>query len=341
MNKIKMLVLSLTGKCNFSCVYCYAVHHNEQIMTAETAIKAIDLARESGEKFVLQFSGGEPLLNFPVIQASVEYVEQNHIPAIMQIQTNASLLTEEIATFLYHHKIGIGISLDGTPHINDQLRLLKNGKGATTTIARGVGVLKKLGIAAGLTCVVTKVNVKELAGIINMAYYLGNIRKIGFDLLRGQGRGEKLMAPDEAEVEKAMQETYTLAKQLSKLTGVSLKFAQIERVQTLKKDNATCFGHCYAMNGEAAFIDAVGNIYACSSLIGNPKFYLGHVDTGLDSKKQKIVAELIKESMAFCFACPDFKLCGGGCFARWYGSGEKMAYQAECALKRTSIDWAN
>ena len=27
--KIKMLVLSLTGQCNFDCKYCYASEHNE------------------------------------------------------------------------------------------------------------------------------------------------------------------------------------------------------------------------------------------------------------------------------------------------------------------------
>ena len=63
-NKIKMLVLSLTGQCNFSCRYCYASEHDRGMMSFETAAKAIDLAACSGEHFVLQFSGGEPLLNF-------------------------------------------------------------------------------------------------------------------------------------------------------------------------------------------------------------------------------------------------------------------------------------
>lgn len=339
MKKIKMLVLSLTGKCNFSCVYCYAADHNQDEMSLETAIKAVNLAAQSGEKFVLQFSGGEPLLAFEVLKAIVLYVKEQKIPALMQIQTNASLITQDIAEFLYHNKVGIGISLDGRPAINDQMRLLPNGDGATSKILKGVDILRKQGIAAGITCVVTKDNVKELPGIVDMAYYLGNVRKIGFDLLRGQGRGSKLEAPDGADVENAVSEAYKSAEKFAQLTGVEMKFAQIERVETLKQEKVSCFGHCYAMNCEAAFVDAVGNIYACSSLVGNPDFYLGDVVKGIDKEIQEKIGSFIKQCMDFCFTCSDFKLCGGGCFARWYGSGCKKAYQGECALKRVSIDW--
>lgn len=340
MKKIKMLVLSLTGDCNFSCVYCYAAQHDRRAMCLETAFKAVDLAAASGEKFVLQFSGGEPLLNFAVLKEVVLYVEKNNILAVLQMQTNASLLTKEIAAFLVEHKVGIGISLDGGPRVNDQLRLLKSGRGATAEIVKGITLLRKMGIAVGVTCVVTKMNVDDLPEIINMVYYLGNVRKIGFDLLRGQGRGANLQAPDWAAVERAMQKTYETAAQFTSLTGVRLQFAQVERVQNLKKGSSADFGHCYAMNGEAVFVDAAGELYACSSLIGNPDFHIGNVQTGIETEKQAKIAKGIKANMMFCRECRDFQLCGGGCFARWYGSGQKTAYEAECALKRVSIAWA-
>ena len=98
-SKIKMLVLSLTGKCNFACRYCYAAEHERICMQKETALAALQLAPRD-ESFILQFSGGEPLLNFEVLRAVVEQVEEEQLPAIMQIQTNASLLTDEIALFL-------------------------------------------------------------------------------------------------------------------------------------------------------------------------------------------------------------------------------------------------
>lgn len=73
---IKMLVLSLTGQCNFACRYCYAAEHERSMMSPETALAAVKLAADGGERFVIQFSGGEPLLNFDCLKAVVDYVHQ-------------------------------------------------------------------------------------------------------------------------------------------------------------------------------------------------------------------------------------------------------------------------
>ena len=338
--KIKNLVLSLTGQCNFACRYCYAAEHDKNIMNVETALAAIDLAVSSlpaNEKFIIQFSGGEPLLNFKVLHAAVSYVQKNKLPAVLQIQTNGSLLTDQIAQYLFKNKVAIGISLDGKPNVNDKLRLTKDGKGATNLILHGLEVLRRNNISCGLTCVVTADNVDELSGIVDMAYFLGNVRKIGFDLLRGQGRGSGLVPPTEAQMLKSMEEVYARVEQLSQLAGYKISISQAERAKLLCTESCRQFGHCYAMNGEAAFVDASGKIYACSSLIGNEDFYLGNVQDGLDNTLVKKVSDKIFQSMSFCRECTDFKLCGGGCFARWYGSGAKVAYKSECAMKRISI----
>lgn len=337
MSKIKMLVLSLTGRCNFACRYCYAAEHNKSKMTVTTAISAVKMAAESGEKFIIQFSGGEPLLNWATMKAVIDYVAEHKINATMQLQTNGSKLTDEIAQYLFAHKVGIGISLDGRPSVNDKLRLKKNCYGATGDILKGIEVLRRNNIACGVTCVVTNENVKELAGIIEFAYFLGNVRKIGFDILRNQGRGVDLHAPSEEEMYTAMEHVYARRDALTRLTGTYITISQQERVKTLCNNCTHEFGHCYAMNGEAMFVDAQGDIYACSSLVGDKEFYIGNVKEGLAENHVERVQKIISEAMDFCCKCPDFKLCGGGCFARWYGLENKDEYGAECAMKRVSI----
>ena len=338
--KIKNLVLSLTGQCNFACRYCYAAEHNKEMMSVETALAAVKMAASSlpeGEKFIIQFSGGEPLLNFKVLHAVVSYVQENKVPAVLQIQTNGSLLSDQIAKYLFQNKVAIGVSLDGKPKVNDKLRLTKDGKGATEQILQGLEVLKRNNIACGITCVVTADNVNELAGIVEMAYFLGNVRRIGFDLLRGQGRGSGLVPPTEIEMAQAMEQVYLRNKLLSKMVGYEIKIAQQERAKLACTEECREFGHCYAMNGEAAFVEASGKIYACSSLIGDEEFYIGNVQDGLDVALVNKVSSKISKSMSFCKECSDFRQCGGGCFARWYGSGEQVAYKSECALKRSAI----
>lgn len=340
--RIKMLVLSLTGACNYACEYCYAASHAPVEMSFTTARQALDLAGAGGStEFILQLSGGEPLLAFGLLQKIVAYVEAKKLPARIQLQTNGSLITDEIAVYLQQHNIAIGVSLDGRPDVNDQLRKFKNGSGATRAILAGLAVLRRHNLAAGITCVVTDRNVRQLSGVVEMAYYAGNVRRLGFDLLRCQGRGSKLTPPGAADVHDGVDAAFRTGRELQKLTGIPLKFSQMERVNVLKNGaGAYCFGHCYAMNGNAAFVDPLGDIYCCSSLIGNKDFYLGNTSTGLDEKKVQQVAARIKKSMEFCTCCPDFKLCGGGCFARWFGSGGKTAYPGECALKRVAIAWS-
>ena len=71
---LRMLVLSLTGDCNLACRYCYASGQDQRTMTWETARRAIDLAAEGGAPFILQFSGGEPLLALPLLRRTADYI---------------------------------------------------------------------------------------------------------------------------------------------------------------------------------------------------------------------------------------------------------------------------
>jgi Arylsulfatase regulator (Fe-S oxidoreductase) len=308
-------------------------------MSLETAVRALDLAAAGGERFILQFSGGEPLLAFDVMKNIIEYIRRRQIPAIMQVQTNASLLSQEIVACLRAARVGIGISLDGRPERNDRLRCLPDGGGTSRLILSGAGLLAAQGVEIGLTCVVSDANVWQLAGVVEMAYYLGNVRCLGFDLLRAQGRGDMLQAAKPADVEQGVRAALEMAEKWTQYTGKSMLMSQVERVQKLTRKNVQGFAHCHAMKGEAAFVDAQGRIYACSSLVGDEKFRLGDVATGIDQERLEAVTNLIQDSMAFCRQCSYFSLCGGGCFSRWYGSGSCGAYAAECALKQACIKW--
>ncbi|TEB10405.1 radical SAM/SPASM domain-containing protein [Pelotomaculum propionicicum] len=337
---LRMLSLSLTGRCNFACRYCYAQAHPQDMMSLDTAMRAVNLAAGGGEPFVLQFSGGEPLLAFDLLREVVRYVRRRQIPAVMQLQTNASLLDREMVLYLREARVGVGISLDGRPGANDCLRRFPDGRGTSAQILRGAGHLAAQGMETGITCVVANENVNQLAGVVEMAYYLGNVRRIGFDLLRGQGRGRMLTPPPAQAVAQGLLEALQTAERLAGQTGRTMLISQLERVETLSRGTARGFGHCHAMNAEAAFVDAKGGIYACSSLVGDEDFRLGDAAHGIDEGRRQAVAALIRNSMIFCRECPAFPLCGGGCFARWYGSGcAGKAYEAECALKQVCIQW--
>ena len=337
-NEVKMLILGLTGQCNFTCTYCYAHEQPQERMSLEIGVRAVDIAAQSGKPFVLQFSGGEPLLAFDIMQEIIAYVHQKRVSAILQVQTNASLIKRDMAIYLRDAKVGVGISLDGRPNQNDLHRRLPSGEGTSPLILRGAEILATAGVEVGITCVVTDSNVRQLSGIVEMAYYLGNVRKIGFDLLRNQGRGIGIKAADAQDLEVALRQVLTMAYNLERQTRKKLVFSHTERVASLASKSLTGFAHCYAMKGEAVFVDAKGEIYACASLAGFSEFRLGNVKEGIDRLKQQKNGNMIRKSMEFCLTCPSFSLCGGACFARWYGADSAgKPYLPECMLKKIFI----
>lgn len=338
MPPIRMLVLTLTGRCNFACHYCYAAAQDAVDMTEETALAAVRLAGAGQTRFLLQFSGGEPLLMFPLIRKVVALVEKKHMDAQLQIQTNGSLLTREIGRWLYDHHVGIGISCDGRPAVNDRTRRTKDGSSASSWVAKAVENLTAEGIGAGITCVVTSDMADQLEGIADMAHVFPNIRQVGFDILREQGRGTALSAPDWKDMEKALEKTAQRMDMLERITGRKVLFTQEMRVGMLQRTGNYEFPQCYAMNGEAAFVDVHGNIYACSSLMGGERYRLGTVHTGRDPEKVKQVGSFIKSAMSECRSCEYFPLCGGGCFSRWLDKdGRVRKSDAECAMKQFFI----
>ena len=77
---LHMFVVTL--RCNQKCDYCHASSVSMDAgskfdMDRETAKSCVDIAFMSPSKNVkIEFQGGEPLLNFPIVQFIVEYTEE-------------------------------------------------------------------------------------------------------------------------------------------------------------------------------------------------------------------------------------------------------------------------
>ena len=174
-------MLWVTNDCNLRCAYCYAgAGEKKEYMSFETARKAIGMVKSSF--FKIQIAGGEPLLNLELVRRIHKYIKADGIPAILQMQTNGTLITGEAARELKEMDIALGVSMDGGVEINEALR------GKTRDAFDGVLQLARAGIKVNLNCVLTDLNVKHLPELVDMAFYFGNVRGIGVDLLRRAGR---------------------------------------------------------------------------------------------------------------------------------------------------------
>lgn len=74
------------------------------------------------------WGGGEPLLNFKLINQVVQYVKSKNIDCEFYITTNGVLLTDKIIDFMVSNDFKVTFSLDGDKKNHDRNRIMENGK---------------------------------------------------------------------------------------------------------------------------------------------------------------------------------------------------------------------
>ena len=158
LSNIKVIV---STACNFRCEYCLVYKNRKDIkpklMDKEMADKIIDFYNEKIKNGVIVFTGGEPLTNWEIVNYFLDNVKAKFI-----IQTNGSLITEEIAKKMKEKNVLIILSMDGDDEEKNSMRKLANGKLAYESILSGYKTAKEQGCGVGVSVVAGDHNVDEL-----------------------------------------------------------------------------------------------------------------------------------------------------------------------------------
>lgn len=173
----RKFVLEATEDCNYRCKYCPNTinlgsnvrQHTKQYMSIETAKVAIDYYFEQYVKIFKQLSkekqdllletlpptlswyGGEPLLNFDVMEQATEYFKQKPWNVIgmatdklfFSTNSNMSIMNDRILEFLVNNKVQLFASLDGPKEENDKCRVFPDGSGTYDTIVKNLRKIRE------------------------------------------------------------------------------------------------------------------------------------------------------------------------------------------------------
>ncbi len=149
------LTLVVTQACNLRCTYCiYSGNynnfrkHSNKFMKKETAFNAVDYYFKQMKTTIktrplmiptISFYGGEPLLNFELIKAVVQYIKENYKQKVLyNMTTNMTIFNEEILDFLIENNFDISVSLNGDRLNNDRMRVTAEGNGTFDTIYKNL-----------------------------------------------------------------------------------------------------------------------------------------------------------------------------------------------------------
>ncbi len=124
----------LTKRCNLRCTYCHAEGGaSSENMSIETASRVLQYLFDVRTNSVtLEFQGGEPVLNWPVLQFLTENARKFNTlgkKLTLVLVTNMLLLDDEKMRFLADNDVVVCTSLDGPADIHDKGRVDVAGRG--------------------------------------------------------------------------------------------------------------------------------------------------------------------------------------------------------------------
>ena len=124
-------IMVVTLRCNLKCIYCQAssrrAGETEFDMDEDTARRVVDTILSSpSDNLAIEFQGGEPLLNWKIIEFVVKYASRKALAARKNIYfslvSNLVGLTGDQLAFLIEHEVGLTTSVDGPRELHDMQR---------------------------------------------------------------------------------------------------------------------------------------------------------------------------------------------------------------------------
>jgi len=348
---IKALCLHICHDCNMKCGYCFAdegkYHTGRSHMPAEVAYAAIDMLIErSGKRqnVEIDFFGGEPLLNFDIVRAAVEYgkrkaAENNKIISFT-LTTNALLLTEPVIEFLNREMENVVISIDGRAETHNAVRKSKSG-GDTydKALTNALNFIKSRGDKKYYIRGTFTHNNLDFCQDVKVLSDIG-IRQISL---------EPAVLPENHKLHIRQEDIDIINKEYKKLAELYL-----DRINTDKWFNFFHFmidlenGPCITkrLNGcgagaEYAAVMPDGDIYPCHQFAGVKQFYIGNVLTKkFDKSVSKSFSRInvtLKEECKNCFAK---YYCSGGCAANAYNHSGNIGgiYKQSCEMIKKRLE---
>lgn len=353
--RIKSMCLHLCHDCNLRCAYCFAGTGDfgtgrRSMLDVETGKKAVDfLLDASGGRHNLDidFFGGEPLLNWPVVVALVDYCEQRGRETgkniRLTITTNAVLLDDEKTAFINAHFKNCVLSIDGRPAVHDRMRPDRGGHGSYERIA---GHIRSFVAARGeqeyyLRATFTRHNLDFADDVLHLAG-LGSQVSVE-PVVAPPGSGYDIRPEDVAVIEKEYERLARLMLE-AESNGEPFNFfhfmIDLEQGPCAYKRLKGC-----GVGTEYCAVTPEGDIYPCHQFVGQEQFRLGNVHDNpivLDAAVQEPFTHLLVPDKPECRVCWARNFCSGGCAANaFHASGDVAGqYEIGCRMQKKRLECA-
>lgn len=350
---IKALCINIAHDCNLRCQYCFAGQGGygqwRMLMSFDVARRAVDfLIAHSGprEHCELDFFGGEPLMNWHVVQQTIDYVhkqEKKHGKKIkMSLTTNGLLLDKEKVKYLTDNHISLILSLDGRKEMHDRMRPGVHGEGTYDEIVKNLQycVANRKGEEYYVRGTFTRYNMDFTTDVIDM------IDK-GFPAVSI----EPVVGEDTAD--------YSIKEE--DLPRVKAEYDRLAKLFIAREEEGRPFfffhfnmdlwkGPCLpkrlrgcGAGHEYLAVVPNGDIYPCHQFVGREGYVIGNVYEGL--KNFKMMRDFRMNhvfSKPECVDCWAKFFCSGGCHANneAFAGDIHKPFHITCEIQKKRVECA-
>ncbi len=350
---IKALCINIAHDCNLRCQYCFAGQGGygqwRMLMSFDVARRAVDfLIAHSGprEHCELDFFGGEPLMNWHVVQQTIDYVhkqEKKHGKKIkMSLTTNGLLLDKEKVKYLTDNHISLILSLDGRKEMHDRMRPGVHGEGTYNEIVKNLQycVANRKGEEYYVRGTFTRYNMDFTTDVIDM------IDK-GFPAVSM----EPVVGEDTAD--------YSIKEE--DLPRVKAEYDRLAKLFIAREEEGRPFfffhfnmdlwkGPCLpkrlrgcGAGHEYLAVVPNGDIYPCHQFVGREGYVIGNVYEGL--KNFKVMRDFRMNhvfSKPECVDCWAKFFCSGGCHANneAFAGDIHKPFHITCEIQKKRVECA-
>ena len=350
---IKALCLHVAHTCNLNCAYCFAsqgkYHGDRAIMSLEVGKRALDfLVEHSGTRRNLEvdFFGGEPLMNFQMIQDLVAYartlepIHNKHFR--FTLTTNGVLVDDDVIDFANRECDNVVLSLDGRQEVHDRYRVDYAGNGSWEKIVPKFQefVRRRGDKSYYMRGTFTHFNpdfLKDIETMLDLGF-----TELSMEPVVAAPGDEAALTEEDLPIVMEQYEKLALLMKARRDAGKPFTFYHY----MLDLSGGPCIYKRISGCGSGTEYMAVtpwGDLYPCHQFVGEEAFRLGDIWQGVTNTEKR--AEFASCNVYAHDACRDCwarLYCAGGCAANAYHATGSIrgVYEMGCKLFRKRMECA-